>query len=118
MPYRSSVISCLDDKGICCDVLLCGPCNVGRQWNASKRIPESPNCPICFLSMLGPVGIIIICQIRVSMNNTYALDEGTCGSCLAALFCPPCAVCQQSREFIAQGTSTGHVCCTPSQTMN
>ncbi len=117
MPYRTSVISCTEDTGICCDVLLCGPCNVGRQWNAAKRIPETHSCLFCVLSALGPIGILLICQIRTKMNESYALDEGSCGSCLVALFCAPCAVCQQSREFIAQGMQTGQVCCASSQKM-
>ncbi len=119
MPYRGSILSCCDDMGICCDVLLCAPCNIGRMWNAKDGTPETPNCLICLCSSILPIAAVYFnCQIRVALSQKYALEEGTCGSLLATLCCGVCALSQQVREFQAQGCNPGQVCCTASQKMN
>jgi len=119
MPFITGIFGCCGDVSGCLDVVICGPCNIGRQCGAVEGMDDTMECLPCVLSMIPFCVPIMACQLRRKVADKYMIDEeGMCGSFLCSFLCTACSVCQTSRELNLRGAKTGHTCCEPNPKMN
>ena len=118
MPWKNGIFGCCDDTSLCCDVIWCGPCAIGRQCNAVDGQKNSLNTTMClaafFCEMLMP---LFACQIRRKMDEKFNLDEGCCCSTLSACCFAPCSLCASGRELVFLDHNPGGTCCEPKTAM-
>ncbi|KAJ9460534.1 hypothetical protein DIPPA_60507 [Diplonema papillatum] len=124
-PWTVGPCDCLQDFGLCCDVLWCMPCMQGRIYSAASHDqPDTMNplvcCGICVLQMWIPalgwlVNGVMNCTTRSTIERKYMIEENTCADCCLSFFCPLCTICQHHVELSKRGMNPGHTCCEPSR---
>lgn len=114
LEWKHSLGGCCNDMNVCCDVALCAPCAIARQWDAAEGRPNSLNGWACCAGTLCGVFPCLNCALRCSIVNRFNLDEGGCMSCLIGTFFPLCGLCQQHKELGEYGLwPGGSLCSTP-----
>ena len=143
--FSYGLCSCFDDMSVCCDVMWCSPCLLGRTYDAIiQNKPNSMNVGVCagvsaagmagyaagvFVNFglgLAPLGSIlysigclpytyVTCQQRKELRRHLSMQENDCEDCLLSWFCISCVQCQISRESNRLGMAPGGCCCQPQQ---
>eukprot|EP01063_Lacrimia_lanifica_P004411 TRINITY_DN12469_c0_g1_i2.p1 TRINITY_DN12469_c0_g1~~TRINITY_DN12469_c0_g1_i2.p1 ORF type:complete len:165 (+),score=22.28 TRINITY_DN12469_c0_g1_i2:71-565(+) len=124
-PWYAGEFDCCKDVGILLDVVLCGPCTVGRLYDALVHgQTDSLNGCVCtalvLSNMLSGDGLdsVLTCfatwHLRSVARRTFGLVGSNTEDCLMATFCQPCALYQMVQEAHYQGISPGHTCFPPS----
>ncbi|XP_025099684.1 cell number regulator 9-like [Pomacea canaliculata] len=90
--WSTTICSCLDDLGSCCCGCFCGACLLCRVANRMKEC--------AFVWCCVPWGLT---AMRVKVRTMGGIRGSICTDCLLTTCCPPCALCQMSRELDAMG---------------
>ena len=114
MPFRTGLCGCMMDKGGCCDIMCCTPCQLGRMCNALEGQPSTGNCLWCCLGTFIPaVTYVGAGVVRCKVVQKFDLSESPIISFCMCYFCWWCSFCQAHRELTLQGVTPGGVLCNP-----
>ena len=137
--------SCFDDMGVCCDVMWCSPCLLGRTYDAIiLNKPNSMNVGVCMgvsLAYLagtaGAVYVNLVLGLAPFGNAAYALgclpytyvacrqrgvikermnvQKNLCEDFMLSWCITGCVQCQMTREANRLGMQPGTICCCSSE---
>jgi Cys-rich protein (TIGR01571 family) len=101
--FLAGLFDCFDDTNICLYGLFC-PCYLFGENVKRTRSTITLSCP-CFLYACDMM--YCVCwyrhrQQRFNLRSYYELPSG-CGDYPTAVFCGPCALCQEARELNIRG---------------
>ncbi len=96
LEWSSSICDCCLEPGMCLTGTLC-PCilygkNVENLTNKSCCLNA---CCCCIL----PCSVFLRTPYRRMIRNKWKLDSDPCNDCCVSLWCPLCALCQETREI-------------------
>ena len=114
--WTTGIFGCCVDKSGACETLFCLPCQIGRHCQAIENdLPNTPSFMWCCISILingiDPSQVIMTCCLRGKLRARHGIEGGCCGDMICALFCGPCAMCQQHRELTIRARWPGGTCC-------
>ena len=103
---------CMRDKRLCCNVMCCGPCMIGRQCAALEGQQKTMSMMHCVGAIMGGFTICVCC-IRTKASEKYGLGENMCYSCIVANNCPCCSLIQTHKVLRRHGARPGMVLTPP-----
>ncbi len=96
LEWSSSICDCCIEPGMCLTGTFC-PCIL-----FGKNVENLTNKSCClnaFCCCILPCSLFLRAPYRRRIRNRWQLETDTCNDCCVSLWCPLCALCQETREI-------------------
>jgi len=96
--WSTSICDCCIKPGNCLMGLLC-PCVLYGKNVENISNGQSSCCCNALCCCIIPCSAFLRSPVRRQIRNKYNLQQEPCNDLCVSLFCPMCALCQESREL-------------------